>query len=492
MFNLTTFRKKSEEGVAMVIAILVIIVVAAVMATMTIGAITNAQQVTETRNHTYHSQAVESAVQNAIITANGSLGGCSNPEDKTDPNCIGYYTVQSPQVNWKKGKEGDIEWQWRAEAITVGEETHYDIYAIALGEAPNGDDISRALEVRLERLNVQDYTMDNRGNVNYITDVTNLFNMGLFADDEFEIQKGATLNALYEGEEVPVRVGTNGEARFSVLNTVSDSEVFNIDETVFYNVNIAGEPEDRCRIQENKGSGVGSDFLTRSEYGGQCTKHSKNKNKIELYTAYNKVVDTCLEAGAENKGSWKASTAKKNAEGNAILEAGCYNNITADRNTDVYLEGEKIPTSDKPAEVLIVSNEGKYEQSSGTNVKPAGIGNDKNSSAFQLYSAGKEFKILNTTNAIFTHDTSYTGLVAGHNLKCHSTSFRTGNTASVGKITDLNINGSLVCNQINLGTQTTINYDASLSNYGDDEGDFAIWEMGNYKNSTYDRVMNIS
>lgn len=488
-------KEKREDAVAMMIAILTIIVVAGIMATMTIGAVSNAQQVRETRNHTYHTQAVESAVQNAIITANGSLGGCSNPEIKTNSNCIGYYTVKSPTVRWKKGKEGDINWQWRAEPITVNGEIHYDIFAIALGKAPNGDDISRALEVRLERVAVEDFTMDNRGNVNYIEDASRLFDMPLFGDSLVELQKGVTINSNTETGSAPAEVGTNGEVRYSVLSSVDDSEVFNVDTTVLANANVAGGAEDRCRVQENKGTGFGTPFLTRSEYMGQCLKHRLKNEKVQLHAAYNKVMESCLDK--PNKGDWKASTAKKNAAGKAALTSGCYTSITVDADTEVYSNDTlKNPTPTDPAEIFITDGAGRYEQKAGKSIKPAGLAHQNNPSVFQLYSVGSAFSIINTvaSNSIGNYDASFTGVAAGHNMTCSTTSFKTMNgIGNISRNANFTLNGSLVCNEIKMGSHFTVEYPAeTLSDYGKDKDNFAIWEMGSYKNSTYDRVMNVS
>lgn len=473
MFSLMS-RRKNEEGVALVIAILIIVIVAGIMSTVTMASVSSSQKSTQSREWIYHGQAVESAIQNALTFANSPYGVCADPHDDSNPNCIAFHasTNDAGEYNWKYGLEGEMRWQWRAEGVTIPDGSiAYDIYAVAYDPIQGQDKNPRAIKVRLQQQGVAEgYEISNKGEVSYQLAPGNLFDWSIFATDSIELRPGAVINAKDGANIEEGSIATNGIANFpqggSTAMSINNIEMLN---------SAQNTATDRCRV---KGSAVPSELCAQP---GAVTY---NETGVSLEGIYNKVMSKCMVPGATSLGNWRAS---ENVDGGAaVLKSGCYDSIVVDANTVVAQANGNAPTTSSPAEIFIKPG-GTYDQSRGTSLK-ADSTEPNNPALVRFYSAGTNFRFSNSGLLGPGGDSSFVGLVAGNNMKC-SSFIPVGATTATAKT--VSVIGGFACKTVEFGSKVTVTRDieASQDLKPNTSGAYVIWHTTTYQTTDLDTVM---
>lgn len=487
-----------EDGVAMILAVIIILIIGAILTNVVMLNVKSSQKSVANREWIVNGQGIESAVQNALALANGS-DSCPDIKDQTNDACIGYYTVfnksSSDVYHWSKGSEGDVSWQWRAKEITVDGKITYDIYAIAHNKNSNIKEDSRAAVVRLTHDYATGYKVDDEGDIQYIQPSESLFGWSALANDTLTVDSGVSFPNT--SPKTTRSLGASNNIRF-----LSDAKVSDIDQIDLLN-DSKNTSTTRCLVEgENTGICADPNIVVKQDLA------------YPLTSVDNKVEKAC---GTEDSPAWKASKADKIGS-KSILKAGCYSSITVDANTVVTDKNGKM-AGNSPAEVYINNPAGTYTQALGTSIT-AGDNKGKTSddaSKFALYTVGasnipatapdtyrhtgksrkqavifeneKEGSAPGITGAII-----FKGMIGASAGSCSTSdgqkfvNNRQGASDTIPGI--LSMTGSMACKSVYLGSETTIKWEPRIMDIDQDLTEAKmIWTNSRYSNSTAKEVL---
>lgn len=498
MLNINSLMKKrkDEDGVALIIAIVIIVVVGAIMTSLVMTSVTSAHKAIQNREWILNTQAAESAVQNALAFANSPASICDAPDnisgdddgeggdggtgedgdpglsgDESNPNCLAYYATSDP-YHWKTGRDGNVNWKWRLESVTANNKDVYDLYALAYNSQKDvqGQD-TRAVKVRLDYTKANGYKIDAKTNaVSYIPTQGNLFGWAAFGHSDVEMYPGSSIDNT-ENKAGINKIGTNGFFNFPSGGT----SAMGISTLDLMNSKINTAPN-RCRVNQNPS--------TASEICATGSKEiSASDEGIDLSGIYQDIKKTCEKE--DNGGVWKASENKDEDDGISYLTAGCYDSIIIDNNTRVLDNDGGTPSPDDPAKVYTTNQVKGYQQLPGTSIK-SDDSDDNNATTFQLYVTGQEVKFdnLTTTTVTPSKNIEFVGLIGGATAKCYSPD--KSQFPGVTKYAQaVNITGSIACKEVSLGGNTKVYWDTAIADMQSD-AKFTVWNLSDYQSITKD------
>lgn len=489
-----------EDGVAMILAVIIILIIGAILTNVVMLNVKSSQKSVANREWIVNGQGIESAIQNSLALANGS-SSCTDIKDQTNESCIGYYTLfdnSNPDVyHWSKGSEGDVSWKWRAKEITVDGKTTYDIYAIAHNKNSDIRTDSRAAVVRLTHDYATGYKVDDEGDIQYTQPSESLFGWSALANDTLTVGPGVTFPAT--NPKTTRKLGTSQNIKFT-----SDAKVSEIDQIDLLNSS-KNKSTERCEVGGKTDTGICADPNIVME----------QDLAYPLTSVNDKVERAC---GTEESSEWKASEADKVGT-KAILEAGCYSSITVDADTVVTDEDGKL-AGKSPAEVYINNPTGTYTQALGTSIT-AGDRTGKTSddaSKFALYTVGasnipatapddyrhtgenrKQAVIFENekegeSDPGITNAITFKGMIGASAGSCSTSDgrkFVNDKTSTIKTTPGLfSMTGSMACKSVYLGQSTNIKWEPRIMDIEQDLTQAKmIWTNSRYSNSTAKEVL---
>lgn len=488
---------KNEDGVAMILAVIVVLVIGAILTNVVMLNVKSSQKSSANRDWIVNGQAIESAIQNSLAFMNSNIA-CSDFYDSSDPNCISYYTHTDAPYNWMKGSEGNINWQWRAKEVSEGNEIGYDIYALAYASGTDPKTDSRAAVVHLTSDYVNGYEVSTKGNIKYIQPSETLFGWTTLSGNDTVIDK----DVIFEdnSDHTERKVATNKNIKF--LSTKAPDGLAKIDLLD----SVQNTSDTRCTVAGVKNTGI---------CAGSANKAEKHDLAYSLGSIYKKTIKAC---GLEEVESWKASEAEQ-VNGYAILKAGCYSSIKVDQNTIVTAEDGTTPET--PAEVYINNPTGMYTQEMKTSIQAGNEGGvtSNDASKFALYTIGStnppsayaegeyrgggklavKFENEKLSSGLSSLDTTtFKGMIGATAGSCSTSDGTSTGGFSIGGGSAvrtaypqyLSFTGSMACKNIYLGPNSKLKWDPAISGVTSDLSDTRlIWNNSRYANSTPKEVL---
>lgn len=499
---------KEEDGVALILAIIIILVIGAILTNVIMLNVKSSEKSFNNRDWIVNGQAVESALQNALAMANSSAQcpiDLKSTMSSSSEYCLGYYAKSDAPYNWAKGSDGEINWQWRAKEVTVDGKTAYDIFAIAAHKSTDMKKAGRGLIARLTYNNVIGYEVDKDGTIQYIQPGEDLFGWNALAQDDLIVDKNAKFFSY--DDNYPSKIASNGDVNFSAGSNNSSIGLSAID-LLNSAKNVGTE---RCKV-----GGASNTGLCASNAG----LVKKQDMAYSLGSIYNQTLDKC---GVGKQKEWVASQAET-VNGNALLKAGCYSNIVVDKNTVVTQEDGSMPDGSTPAYVYISDLNGTYTQKSGTSIQSGDDsgGVDNNPSNFSLYSIGSQSIPSIAPNSyrgagenrrlavIFENEKdisgnsivdaiSFNGVIGATAGSCstsdgtrYENAFGMGDRQKTTYPRTLSFTGSIACKSIFLGPMANLSWDPSINDIEKNlNNSRQIWTNTSYSSATPEDIFGI-
>lgn len=440
------YRAEREEGVAMIMAILIMVVLLSLVATMTAFALMGVDKGKDVQFLTGSQNAADSAISHAMMlanSANGQVAGKGLDAHLGIGNAVNGI-VSANEIDPDTG-DGTYSWRWYAEKVVGGKDKMiYDIYATGYSETPT-DDTARTYKVRVEAMVVESATYKGNGSPFYDPTKAGMFAWGAMGLDKITVGNGTSLEMYDSSKNIgyPVTAVAKG-GKIATNNIMELGTGLKIHEYVFME---APEPIDSTRCTKNC-SGVG---VSRESYG------------ISLSTATSNVSTSCPLA-ASSYGDWVAS-----ANGGTVPYSAnplCYRNVIFDVDTDVAANY----TSGRPAEMMVKGN---------ITVAPGVEVNKQNRTyqgplALRIYSqTGTSANIQQGTES---NPTKFTGLITGASLNC-----AIGDSTNKAGATVLY--GAISCKTVTLGNNTRIWWDNQIDQVSSIGSPNAkkIWSISGYQ-----------
>lgn len=441
MFNQIKKARNNEEGAAMITALLFVIVMLFLIASISATAISGLDKAKASQQETNLSSVVDTALNNAIATAN-------NPAQNVD---ISQFSGLSNAVygvaDFSTGSNADqYKWLWYVEGVSdavLGES--YDIVARAYVN-DNTDVNAKTVRVRLQALPVETAEYTSVGRITYNPIPMGAFSYGFLGVNGFTVNSGATVQSFNSAVNLnPIAVNDTGNGSIASNKNiaVNGTNVNAVSRIVLLSGSSSPIPVERCTVTAN------------------CTgKLESYAYAIGLNAIANKVLKEC-PLGATNYPDWRASS---NAGiFNPKTQGKCFNNVIFDADTDVAFGYG----SGTPAEMYIAGN---------ITVNPGVEVNEEDSArgplALRIYSAAGTSAKFNSGTA--TDPTKFSGMVGGPNFTC-------SDSGATGKV--LIIRGSLACNTITFGMGTQAWWDqqtVQVLGAGADRNIQTVWSPTSY------------
>lgn len=441
-----TYRAQREEGVAMIMAILIMVVLLSLVATMTAFALMGNDKGKDVQFLTGSQNAADSAISHAMMLANSNTGQV--PGKGIDAHLgVGnavYGKVSANEIDPDTG-DGTYNWRWYAEKVVGGKDKMiYDIYVTGYSDTPN-DDTARTYKVRVEAMVVESATYQGSGSPFYDPTKAGMFAWGVMGLSKVTVGNGTSIQMYDSSKNIgyPTTAVAKG-GRVATNNIMDLGTDLKIHEYVFME---APSPIDSTRCIKNC-NGLA---VSRESYG------------ISLATATSTVSEAC-PLSASSYSDWVAS--ENNGMINYSTTPLCYRNLIFDVDTDVAANY----TSARPAEMLVKGD---------ITVAP-GVEVNKQTTTYQgplalrIYSqTGTSAKIEQGTNS---NPTKFTGLITGETLNC-----------TVGDITNTVdatvLYGAISCKNVVLGNNSRIWWDNQIdqvSSIGSPNSK-KIWSISGYQ-----------
>lgn len=440
------YRAQREDGVAMIMAILIMVILLSLVATMTAFALMGVDKGKDVQFLTGSQNAADSAISHAMTLANSTGGQVTNKGLDAHiglANAV-YGKVSANEIDPDTG-DGSYNWRWYATKV-VGAKNNmlYDIIATGYSDTPD-DDTARTYRVQVEAMVVEEAFYVSSNSPYYRTTRAGLFAWGALGLDKVSVGNGTKVQ-LYDSSKnigypvTPIKSG----GRIATNNIMDLGTGLTISEYVFMN---SSEQIDSTRCTKNC-SGV---ILTRETFG------------VSLGTATKSAASACPLA-ASSYSDWVAS-----ANGGTVKYSStpmCYRNIIFDVDTTVAANY----TSARPAEMFAKGN---------ITVK-AGVEVNKQTKSYQGPLALRVYSQVGSTGTIeqgtAASPTKFTGLIAGETLSC-----AVGGSTNVAEATILY--GAISCKSVTLGTNVRIWWDNQIDQVTDIGSATAkkIWSISGYQ-----------
>lgn len=131
-------KRNNEHGSAIMLAVLLMIVMLAIVSALTIAVVAGVKKSAQTRDYTYHSLAADSALNDALRTANDEIFGSGITAIE---NHVGVANAKTGSLTLENQVGGEVKWRWYAiNTPSTIPYTDYTIYATGYkGDDPNGE-----------------------------------------------------------------------------------------------------------------------------------------------------------------------------------------------------------------------------------------------------------------------------------------------------------------------------------------------------------------
>lgn len=439
------YRAQREEGVAMIMAILIMVVLLSLVATMTAFALMGADKGKDVQFLTGSQNAADSAISHALMVANSTEGqiagkgidshlGVANAE---------YGKVSANEINPETG-DGAYNWRWYAEKVVGGKENMiYDIYATGYSDTPT-DDTARTYKVRVEAMVVESAKYNGDGIPFYDSTRVGMFAWGVLGLDKVTVGNGTKITMYDSSKNIGYPVTALEGGKVATNNIMDLGTSLSISEYIFT-------------------AAIGSIDSSRCVRNCSLVSLSHEAYGVSLSTATSIAAEACPLA-ASSYGDWVAS---KN--GGMIKYSAtplCYRNVIFDVDTDVAANY----TSARPANVYVKGN---------ITVDP-GVEVNKQTKTYQGPLALRIYSQTGTTAKISqgaeSNPTLFTGLIAGESLNCS-----VGDSTNKAKATV--IYGAISCKTVTLGQNTHVWWDNQIeqvSSVGSPDAK-KIWSIAGYQ-----------
>ncbi|MBC9705835.1 MAG: hypothetical protein H9W81_12860 [Enterococcus sp.] len=418
------YRSQREEGVAMIMAILIMVVLLSLVATMTAFALMGVDKGKDVQFLTGSQNAADSAISHAMMVVNSTSG---QVEGKGLDAHIGvanavYGKVSANEIDPDSG-DGAYNWRWYAEKI-VGTKNNmsYDIVATGYSQTPD-DDTARTYRVRVEAMVVESATYNGDIPLYFPTRV-GMFAWGVLGIEKVSVGTGSEIKMYDSSKNIGYPVtGTAVGGRFATNNIMELNPNVKAAEFVF----LSGTgPIDNTRCTRNCG-----DYPLMFESFG-----------ISLNTATTMAASACpLAASAYS--DWVASAHSGVVSYSATPM--CYRNIIFDVDTNLAANW----TSARPAEMYAKGN---------ITVK-AGVEVNKQTKGFQGPLALRVYSQTGATGTLeqgtASNPTKFTGLIAGETMAC---SVGTASNALEATV----LYGAISCKTVTLGSNSKVWWDNQI------------------------------
>lgn len=442
-------REHREEGVAMIMAILIMFILLSLVASMTAFAMMGLDKGKDVQFLTGSQNAADSAISHAMTLANSTAGQVNGKgiDQHVGVSRAAYGKVSANEINPDTG-DGTYNWRWYAEKVVgAKDKMAYDIYATGYSDTPT-DDTARTYKIRIEAMVVESAAYGPSGVPFYDTTRVGMFQWGALSIEKLTIGQRTAVQMYDSSKNIgypttPVmggRVASNNLMELGTNTTIA--------EYVFLQ---ASESIDQTRCILNC-SGVP---LTRESYG------------ISINTGTQAVASKCPLA-ASSYSDWVAS------QNGGVLSysAGslCFRNIIFDVDTTLAANY----TSAKPAEMLAKGN---------VTVHP-GVEVNRQTKTYQgplslrVYSqSGSKISLENGNSS---NPTKFTGLLAGETANC-LIGENVAATSGDGRGTALY--GAVSCRNVTTGANSSIWWDNQIEQVTDIGSPTSkkIWSIVSYQ-----------
>lgn len=445
MFSHMRAVRRNEEGAAMITALLFVIVMLFLLASISVTAISGLDKAKSAQASTNMTSVVDTAINNAIATANYPAQG----KDISNYQGIENAVYGVADFSSDSSANTSYKWLWYVEGVSdavIGES--YDIVATAYSNDYTDAD-AKTVRVRLQALPVDRAQYLSTGVISYSPIAMGAFAYGFMGLNGFTMNDGSSVKSYNSALNLnPVdandtRIGTISSNKLVAVNTTATDSVSRI---VLLSGSSSPIPVDRCTTTANC-----SGKLESFAYA------------ISVDSISNMVIKKC-PLGANQYPDWKASL--NGGVFNPDTQGNCFNNVIFDTNTEVsggYSSG-------KAAEMYIAGN---LTVNAGVEVNE----NDLRGGplALRIYSAAGTQAKFNSGTA--TDPTKFSGMVAGQNYAC------TDSNALPADNKVLVLRGSLACDTITLGAGTQAWWDqqtVQVLGAGSDRNIQTVWTPTSY------------
>lgn len=430
---------KQENGSSMIFALVLMIIAVSIVITVSAFALSNLQKTVFVQTYTNNGLAAETALSNAIMTAN-SPNGNTMLEAALSNDPLSANTVKGVVDSVYSSGTGTQKWVWYTTKIseTFGVNKYY-VHAIGYTNTPN-DAYARHYRAVIESISDSEATFNSAENVIVYTPNSDaIAQWGMFGYSSATLSGNVKIKSYLSDETLtPLGNGT-GFGYVSSNGTITVGKGSDISIDYMNLLNWKNSNPDRCQTAE------------------ECD--NIEKIELEYATALTKITTTVqTECPLTTYTDWVAS------QNNGVLEPGCYSSLLFDQNTTI----PGIYNAVSPAKVYV-----KGDITVNANIT---VNNDKSPLGLQIFSE-------TGTNAVFNKGTSSTptkfyGYLTGASLNC------TDNTNNQDSLANpvLQIYGVLACNSLNFGGGTELWWDElTLTANGTDNEYRRIWYISKYE-----------
>lgn len=418
-------KRASEEGSAMIFALIVMIIALATTSLVAAFAYTNITVNQGVTAGTTFGLAADTAVNNALQLANSPNG------NTLLANHIGKDNAVTGQLA-SGASPYTVKWSWYSERVAgTGQRIYYYIYASAYTKTAS-DLGAKNYRVLLSSKSVSSAAIVN-GKIVYQASDQAVHQWGITGLNGITLAANAKIYS-YDSFQTPTPSGTssNAEVASNKLLTIGGGNAI------------------------KKFNEFSSDGTTNRCTGSTDCANINIENiayALSLSSVTSKVNTVCPNA-ASTYPSWKASTSGGVLTTSASNQ--CFNTMTFDANTTIPASSSATSPTQAFIKGNIIVNAGVTVNSGNA---PASL---------QLYSqAGTSASFASGTT---TAPTRFYGLVAGESLTC----------ASTGTTGNVYIYGGLACSTINLVAGTTL-YDDDAAKLIKSTADRVLWSVSKYE-----------
>lgn len=450
--KLNVIRKKQgnkeENGVAMVIAVLIIMIMVTLVTFMSAYAVRAIQKGNTVQSLSQSSNAADTAIAHMMTLANSKKNSLNNVEIEKHigiGNAV-YGNFHANELNSATG-DGGYSWRWYAEkAPNTSVGTSYIIHATGYKDSPEEAN-ARTIEVTIESTTVERVIYKTNGEIDYVSTVGGLFTWGvLTANGSLEMKNGSKVYTYDSNTSIgyPSTSATFGD--IATTNAFTLGTDVKLNRLNFLLADTSANPSnDRC-------SGTG---CSGKDFNSYIHGISMLKSREEALAACpNSTYPNWV--ASENSGTIAYSTTTK-----------CYNNIVFDVDTSL----PSAWTTGNPAKMYA---KGSIAINSGVEVGKQNL-MSQGPYALRIISSGSS--TFNMAYGTSTNPTKLTGVVAGAGLTCNIGKDATS-TAHVSVVY-----GSIACSSAVLHPYSQVWWDKQLEKSLKEGsiGSVKIWNTTSYE-----------
>lgn len=447
MRNILTSQKQGKEnGIAMIVVLLMVVVLMGLVVAVTSFAIIGLEKGKDVQALTAGSNAADSAISHALSLANSKKGQSGNGLEQHIGVGKAVYGSVEANVNDPVSGDGQYLWRWYTERIAGDKEgLSYDIYATGYLNTPD-DDTARSFKVRVTSTVVESASYMADGTPVYAATEAGMFGWGAFGLDSTDVKQDAKVQIYDSAKNISYPTTAIKKGTVSTNGTMSFGTGVSLDRPFFF------------------GAG-GTSFDTARCTGAFCTAGpvTTQSYSLSLKSAADIVKKACPLTSYPN---WVASANSGTVAYSASPK--CYNNITFDVDTNVPL----TYSSGAPA---VMMAKGNITVNPGVEVNRQ-LSSSQGPLALRIYSqAGTSFVMERGTQA---DPTKMTAVVAGPALLCS-----VGKNVTYTVAHDTTLLGSMACRKSTIERGSTVWWDSQIDQVTAEGSSTAkkLWSISTYQ-----------